>query len=161
MSAPRPRRPSASTVAAALAIGLVTVGFIVYAVIAIVGVDSTSASRDALLLGLSSREEGMATMIVSIVILALSLLTAMQCLGVARRKQGARHAALVTFGVLSFVSLAAGLPGLQAVPRAPNAWYGVLVGVLDALVVVLLLLPSTADDFELAERERDRRAARA
>jgi hypothetical protein len=155
-----PRGPSTSTVAAALAMGLVTVGFIVYAAIAIIGVDPTNASRDAVVLGLSGREEGTATLLVSIAILALSMLTAMQCLGVARRRQGARHAALVTFGVLSFVSLAAGLTGLQAVPPAPNAWYGVLVGVVDAVVVALLLLPPTADDFELAERERDRRASR-
>ncbi|HEX6255169.1 MAG TPA: hypothetical protein VFZ70_05100 [Euzebyales bacterium] len=154
------RPPSASTVAATLTIGVVTVAFIVYAGIAIIGVDPTNASRDAVLLGLSGREEGSATLIVSVVILALSMLTALQCLGVARRRQGARHAALVTFGMLSFVSLAAGLTGLQAVPRAPNAWYGVLVGMLDAAVVVLLLLPSTADDFELAERDRDRRTTR-
>jgi hypothetical protein len=159
MRARPPRRPATSTVAAALTIGVLTVGFIAYAFISIVRVDATDASRDAVILGLSGREEGTATMIVSVVILALSLLTALQCLGVARRQQGARHAALVTFGVLSFVSLAAALTGLQAEPPAPNAGYGILVGVLDAVVVVLLLLPSTADDFELAERERDRRAS--
>jgi hypothetical protein len=160
MTVPPPRRPAGSTVAAAVAIGVITVGFTAYAAIAIFGVAAASASRDAVLLGLTGTEESTATRIVSIVILALALLTALQCLGVARRRQGARHAAMVTFGMLSFVSLAAGCTGLQAVPRAPNAWWGVLVGLLDAAVVVLLLLPATADDFELAERERARRASR-
>lgn len=161
MAAHRLRRPATTTVAAAGLMALVAAGFVVYAVLAVAGLDSDmTASRDAVLLGLSGRDEDAATLAVAVVIGAFTLLTAVLCHGVLRRRQGARHAAMVTFGVLALVSLATGLAGLQAVPPGRNAWYAVLVGVLDAAVVVLLLLPVTADDFELAERARDRAASR-
>lgn len=140
---------------------VVTVVFATYAILAIIAANADEpASRDALLLGLTAQEQSTATVIVALVMLAVSLVTLMQCVGVARRRQGARHAALVTFGVLGFVALAAALPGLFAQPPSPNARYGVLTGFADIAVVVLLLLPMTADDVELAERRRDRDAVR-
>lgn len=83
-------------------------------------------------------------------------MTAVLTVGVAARRVGARHAAIVTFGVLGFVAVTASVPGLLAEPPRPGAGYGVLVGVIDIAIVVLLMLPGTADAFEDAERARDR-----
>jgi hypothetical protein len=58
------------------------------------------------------------------------------------------------FGVLGFTALAAALGGLTATPPTPNAPYGLLCGVVNVAIVGLLLAPSTADDFERAEQER-------
>ncbi|CAN5917193.1 hypothetical protein BH23ACT10_BH23ACT10_23340 [soil metagenome] len=151
----RGRRPAWSTIAAAGLMAVLTAVFATYAILALRGLSADDrTSRDALLLGLSGREESNATVIIAIVMLVVCLLTLTQCVGIVRRRQGARHAALMTFGVLGFVSLAAALPGLFAQPPSPNARYGVLAGFADIAVVVLLLLPLTADDVELAERER-------
>ncbi|MBW3603860.1 MAG: hypothetical protein KY460_02925 [Actinobacteria bacterium] len=153
------RRPPAwSTIAATGLMAVIIAGFVAFAVASLRGTDD-AASREAGLLGLTAQAENTAGIIVGIVILAVSLVTLAQCVGVARRRQGARHAALVTFGTLALLSLAAAVPGVTSSPPRPNAWYGVLVGVADLAVVGLLLLPTTADDIELAEREHDRRAA--
>ena len=49
------------------------------------------------------------------------------------------------------------LAGLMADPPARGAWLGAIVGLVDLAIVVLLLRRSTADDFELAERDRNER----
>lgn len=155
-----PRR-AWSTIAAVGLMTALTATFTVYAIVALRGAAADDpASGGAALLGLSGREESAATVIVAIVILVVALVTLAQCVGVARRRQGARHAALMTFGVLGFVSLAASLAGLLAQPPSPNAPYGVAAGLANAAVVILLLLPMTADDVELAERQRDRAVRR-
>jgi hypothetical protein len=142
--------------------GVVSTVFAVYAVVVLVtaGDGGLVASRDAVVLGISGREEGMATTMVVGVILVVSALTLSLTVGVLRRREGARHAALMTFGILGFLALAASLPGLTAVPQRSGAPFGVLVGLTDLGVVALLLLPATADDVEDAERERDRAAMR-
>jgi hypothetical protein len=142
--------------------GVVSTVFAVYAVVVLVtaGDGGLVASRDAVVLGISGREEGMATTMVVGVILVVSALTLSLTVGVLRRREGARHAALMTFGILGFLALAASLPGLAAVPQRSGAPFGVLVGLTDLGVVALLLLPATADDVEDAERERDRAAMR-
>jgi len=156
------RRPAPTTVAAAGVMGAVSIVFAAYAVavLATKGDSGPVASREAVLLGISGREEGVATIMVVVIILAVSALTLSLTVGVLRRREGARHAALMTFGTLGFVALAASLPGLMSTPPRPGARFGVLTGLVDLGIVVLLLLPATADDVEDAERERERAATR-
>jgi hypothetical protein len=59
----------------------------------------------------------------------------------------AREAALVIYGVLGLVVLAASLGGLAADPPAPSAWTGVLVGVSNLTIVGLLLTKSASRVF--------------
>lgn len=59
----------------------------------------------------------------------------------------AREAALVIYGVLGLVVLAASLGGLAGDPPAPSAWTGVLVGITNLVVVGLLLSKSSARIF--------------
>lgn len=156
------RRPAPTTLAAAALMGVVSIAFGAYGVAVMItaGDGGPMASRDAVLLGVSGREEGTATMMAVTVILVTSALTLSLTMGVLRRREGARHAALMVFGILGFLALAAALPGLSAMPPRSGAPFGVLVGLVDLGVVALLLLPATSDDVEDAERERDRAAAR-
>lgn len=156
------RRPSWSTVTAASLMAAVTLIFAIYALSAVTSIvpDRIGASRDAVLLGLDAQQENNATVIVAGLILAISALTAGLSVGVAMRREGARHGAMLVFGVLGFIALAAAIPGLQSNPPRPGAGYGVLVGLVDLAVVTLLLIPTTADDFSLIERERERELAR-
>lgn len=142
--------------------GIVSAVYVAYAVLVLrdSGDGGPVASRNAVLLGISGREEGVARIIVAIVILVVSALTVSLAVGVLRRRQGARHAALVTFGVLGLVALAASLPGLSADPPRPGAPFGLVTAIVDVAVVVLLLLPMTADDVDDAERDRERMALR-
>jgi hypothetical protein len=156
-------RPAWSTSTAAAAAAVVTVAFVVYAVAALAGLDptQTSASRDATMLGLDGRSERMVTTVTAVLVLAVSAVTAAQAVGLLLRREGARHAAMLTFGVLGLLALATAVPGLLIDPPRPAAGWGVLTGVVDLGVVVLLMLPTTADDFELAERWRSRPPSRA
>lgn len=157
----RGRPPSWSTVAAVAMMSVITGVFTTYAVAALRRPPGDATpSRDAVFLGLSGQQESNATTIAAILMLVVSVVTLAECIGVAQRRQSARHAALMTFGLLSFVSLAAALPGLTARPPSPNAAYGVLAGLADAAVVVLLLLPATMQDVELVELQRERSRVR-
>ena len=151
-------RPAWSTTAAAALMGTVSLVYAAYAVLALLDARDAGpiASRDAVLLGISGREAGVATPIIAIIILVVTALTSTLTVGVLRRGEGARHAALMTFGVLGALALAASLPGLQSVPPRAGAPFGVLTGIVDLVVVGLLLLRSTADDVEDAERFRER-----
>ena len=66
----------------------------------------------------------------------------------------------MTFGLLGFLALAASVPGVLSTPRRAGMPFGVLTGLVDLAVVALLLLPSTADDGEDVEHERERITAR-
>lgn len=59
----------------------------------------------------------------------------------------AREAALVIYGVLGLVVLAASLGGLAGDPPAPSAWTGMLVGIANLMIVGLLLTRSSARIF--------------
>ena len=156
------RRPAPTTLAAAGIMGVLSMVYTAYGVAALTtaGDSGPVASRAAVLLGIDSREESVATMMAAGVILAVSALTLSLTVGLLRRREGARHAALMTFGVLGFLALAASLPGLMSTPQRPGAPFGVLTGVVDLAIVALLLLPATADDVEAAERERERAKTR-
>jgi hypothetical protein len=156
--ASRHRRPAWPTLAAAIVVGVVTVGFVAYAVAALAGLDPTqvAASREATQLGLDGRGERMVTLVTVALVLAVSIVTAAQGVGLLLRRPGARHAALLTFAVLGLLALVTAVPGTLVDPPRPAARWGVLTGLADLAVVVLLLLPATADDFELVERNRSR-----
>jgi hypothetical protein len=85
--------------------------------------------------------------IVGIAIGAVVLLSAIITVGLAFRSEWARETALMIYGLLGFVAIAASLGGLAADPPAPSAWLGVLTGVADFAIVGLLLAPATARDF--------------
>lgn len=156
-------RPAWSTSVAAAAAAAVTVAYAVYAIAAVTGLDATqvAGSRDATLLGLDGRSERMATVMTAALVLAVSAVTAAQAVGLLLRRDGARHAAMLTFGLLGLLALAAAVPGVLADPPRPAAGWGVLTGVVDLGIVALLVLPATADDFGLAERRRSRPPRRA
>ncbi|HSJ43741.1 MAG TPA: hypothetical protein VK923_03560 [Euzebyales bacterium] len=158
----RGRRPEPTTLAAAGMMGAVSIVFGAYgaAELPTAGDSGPVASRDAVLLGISGREEGVATVMAVVVILAVSALTLSLAVGVLRRREGARYAALMTFGMLGLLALAASLPGLMSTPPRSGAPFGVLTGLVDLGIVALLLLPATADDIEDAERARERAATR-
>jgi hypothetical protein len=59
----------------------------------------------------------------------------------------AREAALVIYGMLGLVVLAASFGGLAGDPPAPSAWTGVLVGITNLVIVGLLLTKSSARIF--------------
>lgn len=88
------------------------------------------------------------------VTLGLCVLAATLAFGVFRRREGAHHAVIVTFAILGVIALGASVQGLTADPPAENAKIGLLVGLLDAAIVVTLLLERTRDDFEYMEAVR-------
>jgi hypothetical protein len=88
------------------------------------------------------------------VTLGLCVLAMSLAWGVFRRREGAHHAAIVTFAILGLVALGASMQGLTADPPAENAKTGLLVGLLDVAIVVTLFLESTREDFEYMESIR-------
>lgn len=63
-------------------------------------------------------------MATAVLMLAVSAVTAAQAVGLALRRDGARHAALLTFGVLGLLALATAVPGVLADPPRPAARWG-------------------------------------
>lgn len=155
---PPRRRPTWPTLAAAVAVAAVTAGFIAYAVGAIADLDPTqvTASREATQLGLDAGDERTVTLVTVALVLAVSLLTAAEGVGLVLRRAGARDAALLTFAVLGLLALVMAVPGVLADPPRPAARWGVLTGLADLAIVVLLLLPAAAEDFDHDERSRSR-----
>ena len=110
---------------------------------------------------------------ISIIMLAICVVTIAIAVGLLRRREGAQHAGIVVFGVLAVISIAASLAGMNADPPAPRAGLGLVAGIVNALIVFLLLRRQTMEDIEGAEslrakarwekeeRRRQRRAARS
>jgi hypothetical protein len=82
--------------------------------------------------------------IIGLVMSAVVLLSAIIIVGLVFLRAWAREAAIVVYGILGLVVLAASLGGLAADPPAPSAWTGVLVGLANLSVVGLLLAPASA-----------------
>ena len=89
--------------------------------------------------------------------LGLCALAVLLSIGVLRRRSGSHQAAAIIFAVLAMIAISASLSGLNARPPAENAKLGLLVGLVDAAIVVCLLLPSTRLDIEGAEAIRAQR----
>lgn len=150
------RRHAATTVAA---IGLIVALTVTFAVIAVRQIATIDPGRHTIeaneaRLGLNPQMANNATAMTAGLILTVCALTLCAAIGIARRNTGARYAATGLFGMLGFLAFAASLGGLTATPPSPNASYGLLCGVANGVILGLLLAPSTADDFERAEQER-------
>ena len=171
MYEPRPRAPS--TIAAAVLMLLVCIPFVVngFDLVELIQ-DPASADPEVktglILVGSAAGENETKTFATfgAVVMLGLCAMTIVLAFGLLRRRPGSHQAAAVTFVVLSLIALASSLSGLTADPPAENAKLGLLVGLVDAAIVVCLLLPSTQEDVEYAEglrlqRRYERKQARA
>lgn len=159
------RRPRAtSTTAAAVLMVLVCIPFIfnAFPLFELMG-DPASADPELrhglIMTGNPAGEAATRTFAIfgAIVTLGLCALSFVLAVGVFQRRQSSLHAAAVTFTVLALIALASSATGLMARPPAENAKLGLLVGLVDAGIVICLLLGSTQDDIEQAEVIRARR----
>ena len=125
-----------------------------------VGEETRSA---AVQLGIPSglREMGVLSTISGIVILFFVLVATVALIGVARRRQGFREAALGVFSAFAIVMIPLGISGQVANPPGENSMTAILVGVISAMVVVLLAVPATSLTFDQAEVDRRRKKANA
>lgn len=157
------RRPYARTTALGLALmALTTAVFAAFSITQLVNLrgGGDRLESDQVIMGIAREGATNSVVLGAGVILVISLLALSMTIGVARRRNGPRHAAIALFVVLGTVSLAAALTGLASDPPARNAGWGVAVGLVDFAVVALLSAQSTADDFGHAEVLRQRRLAR-
>lgn len=88
-----------------------------------------------------------ASAMIAIAMGAVVLLSVIIIIGLLFRRSWAREAAFVIYGSLSLLVLAASLGGLLADPPAPSAWTGILVGLSNLAIVVLLMAPATSRTF--------------
>jgi len=103
-------------------------------------------------------DAGNASAIAGIVIGAVVIVCAFAIVGLALRRQSAREASIGIFGFLGVVATLVAIGGLFSDPPAPSAWLGLVAGIASLAVAILLLLPSTAEDFENREIARARAA---
>ena len=99
---------------------------------------------------------GNASGIIAAVIGTVVLVSAIIIVGLIFRREWAREAGLVIFGLLGLVATAVSLGGIGADPPAPSAWVGLLTGGANFAIVGLLWAPATARDFR---RQRRRTAS--
>jgi hypothetical protein len=164
------RRPRAGTTGTAAFLILAVTAFFTYAGIQLVrnALDPSSIDRTRALtaigLGLNRRQSQNLTAIIAVTLLAMCALSAIVGIGVIARRQSMRHAAIGLYVMFSMVTLPLAVGGVLSdtssagrddLPPA-NPWIGVLIAIVDILVVVLLVLPKTASDFERAESARMR-----
>ncbi|MEA2022653.1 MAG: hypothetical protein U9N79_00010 [Actinomycetota bacterium] len=97
-----------------------------------------------------------ASAIIGVVIGAVVLVSAIIVVGLAFRREWAREAGLVIYGMLGLLTVAVALGGFAGDPPAPSAWVGMLTGAANLTIVGLLFAPATARDF--SGRPRRRRA---
>lgn len=86
----------------------------------------------------------------------LSVLFLVAALGVFRRRSWGREAGGLLAGAFALVATPLAIGGLTAQPPAPEAAQGLLIGLANLGVVVLLLSRSTASDFAAIEHWRAR-----
>lgn len=162
MLQPQPRATSTTT--AAVLMFLVCIPFLIngFDLVELVR-DPGSADADVkaglILTGNSPSENETRTFAIfgAVLMLGLCALAILLGVGLLRRRAGSHQAAAVIFAVLGLIALAASLSGLNADPPAENAKLGLLVGLVDAAIVVCLLLPTTQDDIDRAESIRAQR----
>ncbi|MEN8112741.1 MAG: hypothetical protein ABFS21_00010 [Actinomycetota bacterium] len=95
-----------------------------------------------------------ASAIIGVVIGAVVLVSAIIVIGLACRREWAREAGFVVYGLLGLLAIAVSLGGLTADPPAPSAWVGLLTGVANIAVVGLLFAPATSRSFRHRSRKR-------
>lgn len=122
-------------------------------------------TRSALGMGGTSSAQGVggaasnASAIIGIVIGAVVILSLIIIVGLAFRRDWAREAGVVIYGLLGLMSIAVSLGGLSADPPAPSAWVGMLTGLANVAIVVLLMVPPTSRDFRNSQRARPAQVA--
>lgn len=117
------------------------------------------ADRQALVaLGIPARaaEASVVASFGAVMTLLLTALALVLAVGILRRRPWAREGAIGLFGLFSIVLILLSIQGLASVPRGPNAGWGMVSGVVNAVIVALLLRPSTIADMERAEMARQR-----
>lgn len=155
--------PAKSTVAAAVMAIAVTVPFLAQGVISAVQADdpaSLPVVREALVsVGAPAQayEASVLLWLFAGLFLTASVTALVLAAGVLLRRPWAREGALGLFGLFGFLAFASGLLGLAADPPGRNAGWALVVGLADALVVGLLLRPSSVRDVQVAELRRQRR----
>lgn len=154
--------PARTTLAAGLLAILVSIPFLIRGIgslLVALNPDVTLGYRRAMVtLGIpaSAAEVTTAATIGSVVTLVLTALALLLAAGILRRRQWAREGGLGLFGLFGIVLVLLALQGLTSTPRGPNAVWGLLIGVLNLTIAVLLLRPSTVRDMDRAELARKR-----
>jgi hypothetical protein len=106
--------------------------------------------------GLGDTETQNFTTILAFIILGICVLSAVLTFGVLFRKGGMRHAAIGMFTLFAVITIPLAIAGIRSDTPRRGAWFGLLIGLVDAGIVWLLLAPKTADDFERVESARMR-----
>jgi len=106
--------------------------------------------------GLGDTETQNFTTILAFIILGICVLSAVLTFGVLFRKAGMRHAAIGLFTLFAVITIPLAIAGIRSDTPRRGAWFGLLIGLVDAGIVWLLLAPKTADDFERVESARMR-----
>lgn len=160
--AERNSRPRGGTaLAAGILMLAITALFTVFGVdMALQALDPDRIGRDSMLtaigLGLTREETQNLKGMVSVVVLALCAISAVLGMGVLRRREGVRHAAIGMFFLFTAITIPLAITGLASEDPPAGVLIGLAIGVLDAVIVYLLLRPQTMAEFERAEAERDR-----
>lgn len=87
---------------------------------------------------------------------AVTLVSVIVIIGLIFRQSWAREAGMVIYGFLGLIAIATSLSAITADPPAPSAWLGLLTGLANVAIVIRLLLPATAQDFNPYLRSRAR-----
>lgn len=111
---------------------------------------------NAIGLGLTRTETQNLKGMVAVVLLSLCAVAAVLGIGVLRRREGVRHAAIGVFFVFTAITIPLAITGIASDDPPPGVVVGLAIGVLDAVIVFLLARPQTMAEFERAEAERDR-----
>jgi hypothetical protein len=164
--ADRMPRSKTSLAAGVLILGLTALFLPIGVDLALDALDPSRLDRQTYLsavgFGLNQQETQNLLGLTAILILGLCALTTALGIGVLRRREGVRHAAIGTFVVFAAVTLALSAAELFSEDVAPSVAIALVIGATDAAIVYLLLHPQTSADFERAESARERvRAARA
>lgn len=114
------------------------------------------SAREIATLGYSAQETSNLIAIAFFVLAFVTVYTLILSVGLFRRRQWARHGAILTYVFFGMVMLPLAIGGLTADPPAPNAWLGVVLGLADFVIPVLLLTEEVSDDFGDMEWYRDR-----
>lgn len=116
----------------------------------------TRSAREIATLGYSPHETSNLIAIAFFVTAMIALYALVLTIGLYRRQQWARYGAMLTYVFFAMVMLPMAIGGMTADPPAANAWMGVVLGLADLVVPILLLTEAVSDDFGDMEWYRDR-----
>lgn len=155
----RPRAPTTrGAIALALAITAPYLGILVQSVRGAIDPGSVPEDlvRDLAMFGTATEgsEVGIAFSYLAALVGAVTLLVLLTVAGVVMRRPAAREAAFAVFGAMALIAGLATVGGLVGGGPSRGSWLGAASCLASVGVVVLLALPATSVDFELAERAR-------